>query len=451
MSLESPAVPGTSDPETRIWVLLAPGAPLAPAAAAEKLSGVAGQVAPLWKSAATPCAWDHAVHQVNTAELRLPATVLRDGAERLESGLSALPARPDVRTVRVDVSPDPPPAANPAIPRVRVGSWHIADLGKSHGLFQRWHLWGGPDAARDETLRRLHRTSVVEALLLRHRAEVESYAAEIGNDLQFIDRAINKVLRFRIEGQDRPALIAQLETNVKDLSSNYAKLNRNAGIYRDAVLEEERLVHLLRRAIDELGPAAPEGGSEIVFCRRVDHAEEGLDGSRRRERELLACLQSAQTAIATLGMNIELLRSSELVELQKHTGEMLKRGVELQNAAEVIEFIVLFTYSLHAWEMILGEPAFHAIPWYQRLLASLTFSGCLVASAHPLIEWRKHGHFPKWARWTLLAAGIALATMFLTPVLYAPGEHAPATGNAPAHAPANAPTNAPDGSNGGGH
>lgn len=407
-------------PETRLWILLAPSAPITPEAALDQVTAIAPRIAPSWrKGDGSLTIWPDGVHQVRTVELRLAGA---EAADLIPRELGFLPAgRADVRALIIRLTVAPPVGAD-ARPAAAISGALLTDQGAGEHGAQRWHFVGLADASRAETLRRFHRQQAADLLLGSHGAEAQQYATEIGNDLQFIERAINKVLRFKMDAHDRSALIGQLEENVKELSANYAKLNRNSGIFRDVVLEEERLVGLLRASVAELAPGAPAGRTEQVFAARLDRAEEGAESARRRERELLACLQSAQTAVTMQGMNIELLRSGELVELQKHTGELLNKGVALQTGAVLIEFVVLFAYSLHSWEIILG-PSFEVVPGWVRFFAPLMFSLGVIGAAHAVADWLKEHHFPKWAWGAVAVALLSLALMATSPALFSgPGE-----------------------------
>lgn len=414
----SPPAPVEPACDCRVWILAGPAAAPTPEVLLEKAVAAARRIAPGWAPAAD-CAGVRpaVVHQVQTIDVRIPCAA-RGGAEALETELAAALAGARDHAGLAVFAGSPAPLPPDGRPCVEAGRQRLTDLGRGATTTQRWHLDGPDPGTQAETLRRLHRVAVAEFLLVRHHAEARTYADEIGKELSFIDRSINKVLRFKIEGQDRPGLIGQLEQNVKELSTNYAKLNRNAGIFRDIVVEEERLVRLLRAAVTELAPAAVAGSTEAVFAPRLDRADEELDACRRRERELQDCLHSAQTAITTQGMNIELLRSGELIELQKHTGELLKKGVSLQAAAVLIEFIVLFAYSLHAWEMLLGEGSFHSVPGWIRFFAPLLFSGGMVLSAHSFADYIKEGHFPRWAWWAASGTVLAFAAMASAPALF---------------------------------
>lgn len=409
--------------ESRLWVLLAPSAPITAEAMRDRLAEVA-RARPA--DAGSVSIWAEAVHQVRTVEMRCPGG---DVGLDLARALGFLPAgRPDLRALVIGLGAAAPVDAE-ARPAATLAGALLTDLGAAENGVQRWHFGGLVEASRAETLRRFHRQQVADLLLCGHGAEAQQYATEMGNDLQFIERAINKVLRFRMDGHDRGALIGQLEENVKELSANYAKLNRNYGVFRDVVLEEERLVGMLRASVAELAPGAPPGRTEQVFAARVDRAEEAAESARRRERELLACLQSAQTAVTMQGMNIELLRSGELVELQKHTGELLNKGVALQTGAVLIEFVVLFAYSLHSWEIIVGQ-SFEAVPGWVRFLAPLLFSLGVIGAAHAVADWLKEHHFPKWAWGAVAVALLALALMVSAPALFAGAHEADRHGEA---------------------
>jgi hypothetical protein len=255
----------------RLWILVGPASPLPPEAAATLATQALQAVRPGPAPALPGAAAAVPLHDIRTVEVDLPAGAPPDLAA-LDRGLAAaLPRHPDLAAAFVEVLPDARAVADGG-PAVAVGPFTLADPGPGEALVRRWRLGGADAGAIEETLRRLHRFAVAEFLLARHAIEARGYSGEIEKELAFIDRSIHKILRFRIEGQDRPGIVAQLEQNVKEMSANYAKLNRNAGIFREVVAEQERQARLLRGAVEELGPAALPGRSESVFSRCLDRA-----------------------------------------------------------------------------------------------------------------------------------------------------------------------------------
>lgn len=400
-----------------LWVFVGETSALTPEAVVEKLAPLAARLPASNGAPAGLGVSPVPLHQVRTVELRFAWTGEGIPAA-LEDALSALPpSRADLRVALLLVS-EQPPAIAAGHPAVAMHDAVLTHFGTGTRMSDRLHLATSAPDTVPELSRLLHRWLAAEFLLARHGAETQVYATELGSELQFIERSINKILRFRLEGPDRGTLIKQLEDNFRDLSANYAKLNRNAGIFRDAVKERERLVELWSDGAAALAVTPLTGRPESVLSPRLDVAQGALDNLRRQDRDLQACLQTAQTAITMQGMNVELLRSGELVELQKHTGELLNKGVALQAAAVLIEFVVLFAYSLHSWEIILGGAAFHAVPGWLRFLAPLIFSGGVVMSAHAFADFLKEKHIPKGTRWWIATAVLALAAMISAPWLF---------------------------------
>ncbi len=258
-------------------------------------------------------------------------------------------------------------------------------------------------ASPDRILDRVRRVLARLAAARRHLEVARTYTTEILREKQVVDASINKVLRYRIGQAKGQEAIRVLEEHLQEMSQNYARLTRNAWIIDGAIADLRVAVQTLEKEVDGLPRAGVAGLHDDALSRLPEAIHEELEKLERQGRLVHESLETAKTAITTHSMNVEIVRSGELIELQKSTEELQKKAVSFQSAAVLIELVVVFAYTLHSWETVAGEDPFHAVAGWFKFLASLAFAVSLVLSAHEVAHWVKEGHFAKRSRWFFAA------------------------------------------------
>lgn len=286
-----------------------------------------------------------------------------------------------------------------SLPRTTLPEGDVVDLAPDRPGERLLLAGASPDRVLDRVRHVLARLAAA-----RRQLEVaRTYTTEILREKQVVDASINKVLRYRIGQAKGQEAIRVLEEHLQEMSQNYARLTRNAWIIDGAIADLRVAVQALEKAVDGLPRAGVAGGVDDALSRLPEALHEELDRLDRQGRLVHESLETAKTAITTHSMNVEIVRSGELIELQKSTEELQKKAVSFQSAAVLIELVVVFAYTLHSWEIVAGHHAFDAVAGWFKFLASLAFAGSLVLSAHEVAHWVKEGHFAKRSRWFFAA------------------------------------------------
>jgi hypothetical protein len=192
----------------------------------------------------------------------------------------------------------------------------------------------------------------------------------IVNERTAIDKSIGDILHNRIVGETlNPKLIEDLEKDIDTLSSKYAILVNDSHLIRKARTTLEDDIEVIYDRLKEFGEV-PSEGLEIV--------KDSIDLKKKleyTENSLSYGIKSTKTAIDTVRTNIDLLRSRENIYLQEES-------VSFQVAAGVLEFIIIYYYSIASWEHIIGVERLDVIPPPIRFMSILLFASLAVALTH---------------------------------------------------------------------
>ena len=275
--------------------------------------------------------------------------------------------------------------------------------GKSGSKFKNLSLFlvkTPPGKDNSELLFQVCLLNVVTDMLTRLLSSVENYAREMADERNFLENETFEVFRgSKLEGTKR---LSELEKKITGLSEKHIKLSLNSAMvqerletinYRAANINNHR--NRLEKFFDSNG--AGEIGS--LFCSLNEDAGAKIALLERGLRSLRVTLGNAQTAITSMRMEIELQRSAEagrlqmeikeaqhlsvkvqedLKDMQGTTLELQKKGLLLQTAAGIIEFILILYYSLGAWHFINEEGFAEASPLFRftfGILMALSLTG----------------------------------------------------------------------------
>ena len=190
------------------------------------------------------------------------------------------------------------------------------------------------------------------------------------NEKAEIDKEIGELLHKSIVGETlNPEYIGSLEKDIDTLSSKYAILVNDGHLIRKARTTLEEEVGHVQSRLRGFG-AVPDSGLDITR----DTAEL-IDKLREAETSISFAIKNTKTAIDTVRTSVELLRSRENIFLQEE-------AISFQVAAGVLEFIIIFYYSIASWDYIIGVERFDTIPPYIRFLTIFVFAALSVILTH---------------------------------------------------------------------
>ena len=302
-----------------------------------------------------------------------------------------------------DVAPLPP---LDGLPRTVLPEGEVIDLAPDLAPGERLLILGPtPDRALDRVRPLLARVASAR----RRLDAARTYLVEITKGREVIDHSVSRVLRHRI-GQAKPAeAIKVLEDELHEMSQNFATLTRNAGIIDGALADVRTDVQMLEREVETL-PRVASPPCDDTFARLSLPLRLEVTELEREERLLHESLDAARTAMEIHRMNVEIVRSGELLGLQQSTEELQKRAVSFQSAAMLIELVIVFAYTLHSWELLAQENFKRIYPAF-TFFATLVFAVLLVLSAHEIAHRIREGRFAK--KGYVLLGGLILLVLLM--------------------------------------
>jgi hypothetical protein len=192
----------------------------------------------------------------------------------------------------------------------------------------------------------------------------------IMNEKEEIDKSVGDMLHKGIVGETlNPQFIETLEKDIDALSSKYAILVNDAHSIKKARIAIEDDVEMVYAHLKDFAKLPPDGLD--ILKNSMALKEKLLDA----ETSLSHAIKNTKTAIDTVRTSVDLLRSRENIFLQEE-------AVSIQVAAGVLEFIIIFYYSLTSWLHIIGEERFESIPPAIRFILIFIFSSFAVALTH---------------------------------------------------------------------
>lgn len=292
------------------------------------------------------------------------------------------------------------------LPRTVLPEGEVVDLAPDLAPAERLLILGPtPDRALD----RVRPLLTLVASARRRLDAARTYLAEVAKGREVFDRSVNKILRHRVGRANAAEAIKVLEEELHEMSQNFATLTRTAGIIDGALADVGADVQTLERAVERLPrvsiPLVDDtlARLSLPLCLELAQLE-------REKRHLHESLGTARTAMDVHRMNVELVRSGELLGLQQSTEELQQKAVSFQSAALLIELVIVFAYTLHSWELLASEN-FHRLYPAFAFFATLAFAVLLVLSAHEVAHRIRTGHFAK--KGYFLLAGLILVVLLM--------------------------------------
>jgi len=182
--------------------------------------------------------------------------------------------------------------------------------------------------------------------------------------------------------------VESLSKEIGRLSSIYATLASDAQLVMEAIAEISAERDSIQAMIQRI--AGSSKGKDSNLAHHLDNlADSGATSLRDESDSLNLLLQRIEAAIGIVRTEVGLLRGAETMEVQSQTRELIKVNVELQRermallvAAQVIEFVIIFYYSLSSWQSLVGPDLITSIPALIQLPAVALFAAAGVALTH---------------------------------------------------------------------
>jgi len=218
----------------------------------------------------------------------------------------------------------------------------------------------------------------------------------ISGERKKIDKGVGEILHRQVVGakQEREK-IGGLEKDLGELSRMYGLLATDAVMLRNAHRTLKEQADSLNEFIKTILKPGGSNGIELLYFRTFWRL---LEQFSAEEAHIRNSAKNAKTAIDVVKSKIELVRSEESLALQEQTKKLLSQnimlqeeGISLQVAAGFIEFIILFYYSLSAWEHLISLERFEHISILARFFSVLAFSTSVVVATHFAAKSYKEG------------------------------------------------------------
>lgn len=236
-----------------------------------------------------------------------------------------------------------------------------------------------------------------------------------------IDLELSRFFHQKVTGADIPDATQALDAQIHRLSGMYSVLATDLHLIKDAAgTLDKGLVDLDRQAeaFDDDGRGFP--GYHVSLYR------EDLATLLKREDGLRQSLENTKAAIDVAQTQAELLRGSQSLALQEQTRELLDQNVILQDerislqvAAQVIELVVIFYYTLKSWEAVAVTGEVEALPPVVKFGVVAVFSTSMVVLTH-FIGTGLHKRRVLWLQTvaTALLVVLSLGAMAVFPSLW---------------------------------
>lgn len=218
---------------------------------------------------------------------------------------------------------------------------------------------------------------------------------------QDMDRSINSIFyKQMVSGKDEPDYI-EIEKELNNTSKMYGIIASNLHLLEESTLNLSSDIH----KIHLLGKRYKQDEDENnIFTYYKNRYQKYVDLFDRDKMDMRTILKNTRTAIDLLQARIELFRGKETVGLQRDL-------VALQVAAGVIEFVVIFYYSIKSWEAVTSKYVFETISSIVKIFSVTLFSVSIVTATHFFAESVKHKKINSKLIIFIVLAIISLAIM----------------------------------------
>lgn len=217
-----------------------------------------------------------------------------------------------------------------------------------------------------------------------------------------IDNELSRILHKKVSGGSGSDAAETLEDQIERLASMYSVLGTDLHLVKEgsSVLEKD-LVALSRQSA-----AFEEAGSDGWPHYHVTRFRDDLKSWLKHESDLRQSLENTKAAIDIAQTQAQLLRSGQALALQDEI-------ISLQMAAQVVELVVVFYYTLKSWEAVAVTGTVEELPSLVKFGVVATFSASVVALTHYIGAGLHEGRL-KGAPIFVTAALVALSLAAMT-------------------------------------
>lgn len=228
-----------------------------------------------------------------------------------------------------------------------------------------------------------------------------------------VDREINKSLHNKTTlDQQADNYRSRLENEINKLADFYGKLSNALYITSSSRTTLERDLRKIKSLDTKMNTDSKPSELSHYYEKLF---EEQLELLNSEQESLRLSQENASAAISIVQTKVELFRGNEEMALQTQTKELLDQNVHVQNellalqlATGVIEFVLVFYYTLKSWEGLLPEKLTYIIHPLIKLGTVSAFALSLVMFTHFIANKIKK----KPAGKGMLISGVSLLLSF---------------------------------------
>ncbi len=200
------------------------------------------------------------------------------------------------------------------------------------------------------------------------------------------DKFVSKLLYSGMGKKETDAeRIEVLEKEIDDLSQLYEKIANYTYMIKNSILTVRNELMILDECLASFC-IERRLESEYVQMNRTFQNKLETEGSL-----LSNTLTGIKTAIDIVDTRVGLQRGKESLTLQQQTQHLQEEGTSMQMATSMIEFVLVFFYSLESWEILTSHEVFVLIPVVLKVGLIGTWAFMAVIATHFLaLSWREN-------------------------------------------------------------
>lgn len=219
-----------------------------------------------------------------------------------------------------------------------------------------------------------------------------------------VDRVIKDILHRPAAKIEHPT-IRLMEDELEKLSSNYTGLADSANLLKQSYTETEKEVETLQEEIDKLEVSKFQvNGFHSLYIAPIKEMIESFKTEAKLQQE---SLHNAKTAIEIIRTQVELARGGQSLLMQEQT-------ILLMVAGGFIEFMMIFYYTLHTWNILIGQKRFENLAAPVRFMLAMFLAGAVVTATYFVAEAIRE---KKLNQGLMYSAGVTLTMLFIMVIL----------------------------------
>lgn len=219
-----------------------------------------------------------------------------------------------------------------------------------------------------------------------------------------VDRIIHDILH-RPAGKIERSTISLMEDELEKLSSNYTALAGNVNLLKQSHMETEKEVERLQEELVKFEVSNFQiNGFHSLYIQPI---KEMIESFKTEEKSQLESLHNTKTAIEIIRTQVELARGGQSLSLQE-------RAILIMVAGGLIEFIMIFYYTLHTWNILIGTERFAHLAAPLRFMLAIFLAAAAVSATYFGAEAIRE---KKLNQGLMYSAGVAFFVLLLMTIL----------------------------------